>query len=73
MHEPGDLIMFVWPDDLTKISEHPDWDRPKVGLLLEVVAHHPGDEKYGDEWLVLHKGERWSVPSGWCRSLKERE
>jgi len=72
--KPGDLVHFAWPDDnITKIIEHPDWDSPKVGLLLEVLAHRPGDLKYGDEWLVLHSGERWSVPSNWCRTIEERK
>jgi hypothetical protein len=71
--KPGDLIHFAWPDDLAQISAHPDWDTPKVGLFLEVTTHRPGDEKFGDEWLVLHNSERWSVPSKWCRPIKENE
>ena len=71
--KPGDLIMFAWPDYIAQISEHPDWNSPKVGVLLEVTALRPGDEKYGDEWLVLHKNERWSVPSKWCRPAEENQ
>ena len=69
----GDLILFVWPDHIAQINAHPDWKRPKIGLFLEVTAHRPGDEKFGDELLVLHNNERWSVPAKWCRPLEESE
>ena len=71
--KPGDLIIFAWPDHISQISEHPDWNSPKVGVLLEVTTLCPDDKEYGDEWLVLHKNERWLVPSMWCRPLKESE
>jgi len=71
--KPGDLIMFARPNLMEEIGEHPNWERAKIGLFLEVTARRPGDEKYGDEWLVLHKNERWSVPSTWCRPVKESE
>ena len=69
----GDLVLFAWPDHIAQISDHPDWESPKIGLFLEITAHRPGDEKFGDEWLVLHNNERWSVPAKWCRSLEESE
>jgi hypothetical protein len=71
--KPGDLIIFAWPDQLSKVDDPLDWEKARIGLLVEVTSRRPGDEKYGDEWLVLHNNERWSVPSKWCRPIKENE
>lgn len=71
--KPGDLIYFARPDHMSQIDKHPDWDRPKIGLFLDVTMSRPDDVKFGDELLVLHEGERWSVPRNWCRPIKERE
>jgi hypothetical protein len=48
-----------------------DWERARIGLIIQTTMSRPGDAKYGDELLVLHEGERWSVPSTWCRKVKE--
>jgi len=69
--KPGDLIMFVWPESLSRVDDPMDWERARIGLIIQTTMSRPGDAKYGDELLVLHEGERWSVPSTWCRKVKE--
>jgi hypothetical protein len=71
--KPGDLVMFAWPDSTYNIDNPLDWERARIGLFVEVTTSRPGDEKFGDELLVLHEGERWSVPRTWCRPVKEIE
>jgi len=70
--KPGDLVIFAWPSPWAKAEDHPSWKKAKTGLLMEVTMRRPGDEQYGDELLVLHEGERWSVPSTWCRPVEEQ-
>jgi hypothetical protein len=67
----GDLVLFVWPDLWSKVDDLFDWEKARIGLVIEISAHRPGD-KYGDELSILHEGERWSVPTAWCRLIKER-
>ncbi len=73
--KPGDLIMFAYPkngadDDTIRDS---DWESARLGLVVKVIAPRPNDIRYGDELMVLHEGERWSIPSVWCRPVKESE
>jgi hypothetical protein len=28
------------------------------------------EDKVGNELLILHEGERWSVPEVWCRPVR---
>jgi hypothetical protein len=67
----GDIVMFTWPSLWSKVDDPPDWEKARIGLVIEISAHRPGD-KYGDELVVLHEGERWSVPTSWCHPIKER-
>ena len=69
--KPGDLVMFAWPTPQSKVDDPLDWESARVGIVIEISASRPDDEKYGDELLVLHEGERWSVPTTWCRPIKE--
>jgi hypothetical protein len=70
--KPGDLIIFAYPKDDAyddTIREN-DWETARLGLVVDVIMARPNDIRYGDELLVLHDGERWSVPSLWCRATK---
>jgi len=71
----GDLIMFVWPDgeNYDYTIRDSEWENARLGLVVKVMVSRPDDMRYGDELLVLHDGERWSVPSRWCRHVKESE
>ena len=69
--KPGDLVLFAWPDLWSKVDDPLNWEKARIGLVIEISAHRPGD-KYGDELSILHEGERWSVPTAWCRPIKER-
>lgn len=65
--KPGDLVMFTWPHtkDLTL-----GWEHSRIGLVIEILASRPDDE-IGDELQILYEGERWSVPSAWCRPVRK--
>lgn len=47
----------------------PCFSDAKVGLVLKVFSR-PDDTRYGDEILVLHDNEKWSVPETWCRRIE---
>ena len=68
--KPGDLIMFAWPFGAPRLDKL-DWENARIGLVIDVTVRRPNDTMYGDELLILHEGERWSVPSKWCRPIKE--
>jgi hypothetical protein len=65
---PGDLVMFAWPH--TKNAAL-DWEYSRIGIVVEILMRRPDDE-VGDELLIIYEGERWSVPSAWCRPVRER-
>ncbi len=73
--KPGDLIMFAYPSDDAQDDtiRDSDWEGARLGLIIQVHTARPNDLKYGDELLVLHEGERWGVPSAWCRPVKETQ
>jgi hypothetical protein len=62
---PGDLVLFSWPGR----SSNLDLEATRVGLVFQILATRPGDS-HGNELLVLHDGERWSVPESWCRLIR---
>lgn len=68
---PGDLVQFIWPqgnmEDVLDFT--PCFSDAKVGLVLKVFSR-PDDTRYGDEILVLHDNEKWSVPETWCRRIE---
>ena len=66
---PGDLVLFAWPSPSSNVGDALDWESARIGLVIEISMSRPSDEKYGDELLVLHEGERWSVPTTWCRQI----
>lgn len=65
----GDLVMFAWPESSSKVDDPLDWERARLGIIVDVLARRPEDE-IGHEFLVIHEGERWSVPEAWCRLIK---
>jgi hypothetical protein len=67
----GDLVLFAWPDSGSRVDDPLDWERARIGLVVSVSCVRPDDVKYDNELLVLHEGERWSVPEAWCRPIKE--
>jgi len=71
--KPGDLIMFAYPQDdaYDDTIRDSDWEQARLGLIIQVTAVRPNDTRYGDELLVMHEGERWSIPTAWCRPIKE--
>jgi len=71
--KPGDLVMFAWPTPRSKVDDPLDWEQARVGLVIEITMKRKNDVEYGDELLVLHEGERWSVPATWCRQVKDRD
>lgn len=66
---PGDLVLFVWPDKSSGPVELLDWEGARLGLVCEILVARPGDS-HGNELLVLHEGERWSVPELWCSPVR---
>lgn len=70
--KPGDLVMFAWPTEWSRVDDPFDWEHARLGLVIEVLTHRPKD-MIGSELLVIHEGERWSVPEVWCRLIKEGE
>ena len=62
----GDLVMFVWPTEKPELDL---WERARLGLIIDILAVRPED-KVGNELLILHEGERWSVPETWCRPVR---
>ena len=74
--KPGDLIMFAYPSDSDADADtirDSDWESARLGLILKVISARSNDIRDGDELLVMHEGERWSVPSNWCRPIKEQQ
>ena len=67
----GDLVIFAWPTPQSNVDDPLDWERARIGMIIEVLLRRPEDRKFGDELLVLHDGERWSVPATWCRPVRE--
>lgn len=66
----GDLVLFVWPDKYSNVGDPLLWENARVGLVCQVLVDRPGDS-HGNELLVLHEGERWSVPVSWCRPVRQ--
>lgn len=66
--KPGDLVMFTWPGNWSKVGDPMSWEDARVGIVLGITASRPNDQ-VGDELLVMHEGERWSVPSTWCKLI----
>jgi hypothetical protein len=68
---PGDLVQFIWPDE--NMEDIKDFtlffDDTRVGLVL-TVFRRPDDTRYGDEILVYHDNEKWSVPETCCRRIE---
>ena len=62
--KPGDLVMFVWPT-----GELDLWERARLGLIVDIITVRRANE-VGNELLILHEGERWSIPEGWCRPVR---
>ena len=75
MIKPGDLVLFAWPASISRAADDKtlDWEKARIGLVIEISMSRPGDVKYGDELLVLHEDEMWSVPRAWCRPIKEAQ
>lgn len=71
MMNPGDLVQFIWPqgnmEDVLDFT--PYFSDTKVGLVLKVFRR-PDATRYGDEILVYHDNEKWSVPETWCRRIE---
>jgi hypothetical protein len=66
--KPGDLVEFATyhaVDPETPI----DFEEARVGLVVDVIMYRPRDFVYGDELIILHEGQRWSIPSAWCRHM----
>lgn len=70
--KPGDLVIFAWPEHWSKVGDPACWEQARLGLVLQVLTQRP-DDQIGDELLVMHEGERWSVPGAWCKLIKEGE
>jgi hypothetical protein len=70
--KPGSLVMFAWPTEWSKVDDPFNWEHARLGLVVEVLAQRSQDG-VGGELLVLHEGERFSVPTVWCKLLKEVE
>jgi hypothetical protein len=66
--------MFAYPSDDAQDDtiRDSDGEAARLGLIIQVLTARPND-LYGDALLVLHEGEQWSVPSVWCRPIKENE
>ena len=67
--KPGDLVLFTWPEKWSKVDDPMRWEDARIGLIVDILATRP-DDKIGDEFLILHEGERWSVPGAWCKPIK---
>lgn len=67
--KPGDLVMFAWPAEWSKVDDPLNWEHSRLGLVVEVLTHRPQD-MIGSEFLVVHEGERFSVPEAWCRPIR---
>lgn len=68
----GDLIMFAWPEGWSKVGDPLCWEEARLGIIIDVLAARP-DDALGNELLVIHEGERWSVPESWCKLVKAYE
>lgn len=66
----GDLIMFTWPEGWSNVDDPLSWERARLGVIVDIIASRPEDE-IGHEFLVIHDGERWSVPEAWCRPIRD--
>ena len=68
---PGDLVQFIWPQgNMEDVQDFtPYFSDTKVGLVLKVFKR-TDDTRYGDEILVYHCNEKWSVPETWCRKIE---
>jgi hypothetical protein len=71
--KPGDLVMFAWPTEWSKVDDPFNWEHARLGLVVEVLSQRPQDSAVEAWLLVLHEGERFSVPAVWCKLLKEVE
>lgn len=66
--KPGDLVEFARYHNVD--PEAPiDFEEARIGLVVDVIMYRPRDATYGNELLILHEGQRWSVPSAWCRHV----
>jgi len=68
--KPGDLVLYTWPEQWSKVDDPMSWENARIGMIIDVSVSRPND-KIGDELLVMHEGERWSIPSSWCRLIKD--
>lgn len=68
--KPGDLILFAWPRPWSKVDDLLDWENARIGIVVKITMRRPGDSN-GDELLVMHEGQHWSVPEAWCKVIKE--
>jgi hypothetical protein len=66
--KPGDLVLFTWPGQQSRVDDPMSWEDARIGMIIGISASRP-DDKIGDELLVMHEGERWSIPSAWCRLI----
>ena len=66
--KPGDLVLFTWPEKWSKVDDPMSWEDARIGMIIDILAERPED-KIGDELLILHEGERWSVPRSWCKPI----
>lgn len=63
-------MLFVWPKSGSLVGDPPDWENAKIGLVCQVLSDRPEDS-IGSELLLLHDGERWSVPESWCKLARQ--
>ena len=68
--KPGDLVLFTWPEQWSTVDDPMSWENARIGMIIDVSVSRPND-KIGDEFLVMHEGERWSIPGAWCRLIKD--
>ncbi len=73
--KPGDLVLFCWPSRWSKVDDPLDWENARIGIIIENAIRRPESPvmAYVDELLVMHEGQRWSVPSSWCKLIKQVE
>lgn len=67
--KPGDLILFAWPSPWSKVDDPLDWENAKIGLVVGIAPVAGHVTFGGDELLVMHEGQRWSVPTAWCKRV----
>ena len=63
-------MLFAWPKSGSRVGYSLDWEKARLGLVCAVLADRPEDS-IGSELLLIHDGERWSVPESWCRKIRQ--